>query len=293
MPDSALTVAQALRSAAAALAALSSTARLDAELLLADVLQWPRSRVLAEYAQLLSPQQQAVFDALIARRMQREPIAYLLGRREFYGLEFSVDRRVLIPRPETELLVERALAFAAARPGRRLRIADIGTGSGAIAVALAVHLPQAAIIAGDISHDALAVAAVNAARHQVSERISLRRGDLLDVIDAPVDLLISNPPYTLINDIEPGVAAYEPHLALDGGPDGLAFYRRLLAGAAAVLQPDGALLFEIGAWQGRDLLRMTAAALPHATLQILPDLAGLDRVVEARHDSVISTTSRC
>jgi release factor glutamine methyltransferase len=287
MPDSPLTVAQLLRATAAALTPLSTTPRLDAELLLAAVLQWPRSRVLAEYALVPSTQQLAAFEVLVARRMQREPIAYLLGSREFFGLEFAVDRRVLIPRPETELLVERALAFAAARTGRRLRIADIGTGSGAIAVALAVHLPHAEIIAGDISPDALAVAAANAARHQVSQRISLRRGDLLEVIDAPIDLLISNPPYTLIDEIEPGVAAHEPHLALDGGPDGLMFYRRLLAGAGAVLQPGGALLLEIGAWQGADLLRMTAAALPHAAVRILPDLAGLDRVVEARHDSVI------
>ena len=134
---------------------------------------------------------------------------------------------------------------------------------------------------------ALDVAAVNVARHDVTSRVTLREGDLLDVIDTPVDILVSNPPYTLLDEVDVGVAAHEPHLALDGGPDGLAYYRRILAALPGKLQPDGALLFEIGAWQGPDVLTLTGRALPNAAVSLLQDLAGLDRIIEARHDSVI------
>lgn len=287
MTTSPTTVGTLLRHAAQQLADVSATPRLDAELLLAAVLDWPRSRLLAERDEPLNTAQIEQFSALLARRLTREPVAYLLGRRAFYGLDFYVDRRVLVPRPETELLVERVLAIAAEHPNQAVRIADIGTGSGAIAVTLAVHLPLARIIAGDISSDALAVAAVNAARHGVSDRISLREGDLLAVLDAPVDILVSNPPYTLLHEVDQGVFAHEPHLALDGGPDGLDYYRRLLAELPGKLAPGGSLLLEIGAWQGDTVRRLTEAACPQASVRVLRDLAGLDRVIEARHDPVI------
>lgn len=277
------TIRQLLNQATARLAPSSPTPRLDAELLLAHLLGWSRVKLLAEPSHQPTADQQAAFDALLSRRAALEPVAYLTGERAFYGLDLLVDRRVLVPRPETELLVECALAAARARlpRSRPLRIADIGTGSGAIAVALAVHLPQAQIIAVDLDREALEVAAGNLARHQVADRVRLLEGDLLEPLTETVDLLVSNPPYTLLNEIDEAVRRHEPHLALDGGPDGLAVYRRLISAAPRVLQPDGALLLEIGAWQAPAVVALIAAHLPAAVISVYPDLAGHDRVIVA------------
>lgn len=289
-------IAELLKAATAQLAEVSSTPRLDAELLLAHVLGWPRARLLAERAHVPTPEQTAAFAAALARRASLEPVAYILGQKEFFGLDFYVDRRVLVPRPETELLVELALAVARRlttdRPpqeslgrssviGRRssLTIADIGTGSGAIAVALAAHLPEATIYATDISADALAVAASNVERHGLAGRVRLLHGDLLAPLPGPVDLIVSNPPYTVLAEVEPNVLAHEPHLALEGGPDGAAIYRRLLAMAPEYLRPEGAILLEIGAWQGELVAGLLREALPAARVTIHQDLAGRDRVV--------------
>ncbi len=282
-----LTVQQALRAAVARLRSSSPTAQLDAELLLAYTLNWSRARVVAERTALLSPEQQAAFAALVERRAALEPVAYLIGHREFYGLDLLVDRRVLVPRPETELLVELAIATAqcAARPG--LAIADIGVGSGAIAIALAMHLPQATVFGVDLSSDALAVAAANVARYGLQSRITLLEGDLLTPLPGPVDLIVSNPPYTILSDIDEGVYRHEPHLALDGGPDGLACYRRLIAAAPAYLNPGGAILLEIGAWQAADVAHLLRQAFPAADISVHRDLAGHDRVIRARNPDVI------
>ncbi len=265
----------------------STTPRLDAELLLAHTLGWSRTRLLAERQHTPSETQVAAFESLLARREHLEPVSYLVGHKEFYGLDFVVDRRVLVPRPETELLVERALALAEQKAkdqgqtsGHALRIADIGTGSGAIAVALAVHLPDGEVTAVDLSTDALAVAAINIARHNVAERVHLLAGDLLAPLDGQFDLIVSNPPYTIMDEIDEGVRRHEPHLALDGGVDGLEVYARLLAQAPAKLRPHGALLLEIGAWQGQALVALTRATFPDAQVAIYHDLAGHDRVVE-------------
>lgn len=292
-----LTVADLLRDASLLLGETSSTPRLDAELLLAYVLGLSRARLLAERQYSPSAEQQARFAQLLARRVAQEPVAYLVGRREFYRLDFAVDRRVLVPRPETELLVELALGEAQRIIAKRslslqasgirhqasaLTIADIGTGSGAIAVALAVHLPNARLYAVDLSADALAVAEQNVARHGVAERVTLLHGDLLASLPAPVDLLVSNPPYTVLAEVEPQVRAHEPWLALAGGPDGAAVYRRLVAAAPAYLRPAGALLLEIGAWQAELVLELLREALPRASTSVHQDLAGRDRVVRAR-----------
>lgn len=273
---------------------VSRTPRLDVELLLAHTLGWSRAKLIAAANATCSDAQAARFSALLARRLTGEPIAYLTGEREFYGLTLAVDRRVLVPRPETELLVELALTIAAtphelpvatlllhAPPattsGAGLVIADIGTGSGAIALALAYHLPAARIYATDLSPAALAVAQANAARHHLSERITFLAGDLLAPLPEPVDLLVSNPPYTVLSTIEPHVYAHEPHLALDGGPDGLAPYRTLAATAQPYLRPGGAILLEIGATQAGEVQRLFAGQFTR--IAVYQDLAGLERVV--------------
>ncbi|MEN9936471.1 MAG: hypothetical protein RLZZ387_3050 [Chloroflexota bacterium] len=308
------TIAAALAEASHTLRATSPTPRLDAELLLAHALGWSRARVLAEGRASLPPEPCAAFAALVARREALEPVAYLVGRREFYGLDFSVDRRVLVPRPETELLVELALGLARrltadhrppttdGRPGPAttadavaapdgpsspvlrppsVLVADIGTGSGCIAVAVAANLSGARVYATDASPDALEVARLNAERTGVLGRVELLRGDLLEPLPEPVDLLLSNPPYTLLDEVDEGVRRHEPHLALDGGPDGLALYRRLLSQAPAKVRAGGAVLLEIGAWQGADVATMARAAFPDADVAVHQDLAGRDRVVAA------------
>jgi release factor glutamine methyltransferase len=296
------TVGTLLREAAAALAPASTTPRLDAELLLAHALGWPRARLLAERAHTPTAAQARDFAAFVARRGAQEPVAYIVGAKEFFGRPFFVDRRVLVPRPETELLVELALAKArelgqrrstndAGRPASADRaniaatcpliIADIGTGSGAIAVSLAAELPEARVYATDLSADALAVAGQNVARHGLAGRVELLHGDLLAPIPEPVDLIVSNPPYTVLAEVEPNVLAHEPWLALEGGPDGAAVYRRLIMAAPAHLRPSGAVLLEIGSWQGELVAGLLREALPAADISVHQDLAGRDRVVVA------------
>jgi release factor glutamine methyltransferase len=277
------------------LRATPQTPRLDAELLLAHILGWDRARLLAEGRAPLNEAQQSAFRELVGRRAALEPVAYLTGHKEFYGLEFVVDQRVLVPRPETELLVDLALAIARRKTkdeGRRtgighpssfvfgrLSIADIGTGSGAIAVALAIYLPEARIVAIDISRDALEVARGNVERHGVAGRVRLIEGDLIEPLREPADMLISNPPYTILAEIDEGVRRHEPHRALDGGPDGLDIYRRLLAQAPSKLKPHGAMLLEIGATQGAAVVELARRHFPEALVSVHKDLAGLDRVV--------------
>ena len=224
--------------------------------------------------------------ALIARRAALEPIAYIVGHKEFYGLDFFVDRRVLVPRPETELLVDLALS-AARRALKRSNvsrfehfyIADIGTGCGCIAIALAAHLPAAVVTAVDSSSAALEVARINAEQHGMIERVRLVEGDLLGPLDQPVDLLVSNPPYTILSAIDPGVRRHEPRAALDGGPDGYDVYRHLLVQMPGKLRPGGAALLEIGATQGATVVELAQRSFPTARISIHQDLAGLDRVV--------------
>ena len=290
-----VTIAQALAWATHDLRATSETPRLDAELLLAHVLGWARAQLLAEGRLSLTETQAAAFRGLVMRRTALEPVAYLIGHKEFYGIDLMVDRRALMPRPETELLVELALGFARrrAQDERSMKldrsplvvrpapfvVADIGTGSGAIAIALALHLPEARIDAIDISPDALALAQQNVERHGLDGRVRLQQGDLLAPLAAPVDLIVANLPYTILSEIDEGVRRYEPHQALDGGADGLALYRRLMAQAPAKLRPGGAVLLEIGATQAAAVTDLARRAFPDATVSVHRDLAGHDRVV--------------
>ena len=272
-------VQHALHEAIPLLAPVTDIPRVEAEILLCHLLGVNRAMLIAHPERTIPPDKLAAFHNLVRQRAEGCPLPYLTGRAEFYGLEFHVTPDVLIPRPETETLVDLALA---ARPRS---VVDVGTGSGCIAVALAVHLPQATVYAIDISPAALAVAQENVERYGVADRVILMVGDVLGPRPGPVDLVVSNPPYIPTGEcgsLPLSVREYEPCLALDGGPDGLNIIRRLLAQAPAVLRPGGKLLIEIGAEQGEDAVNLARTFYPKATVRVHPDLAGRDRVLEVQ-----------
>lgn len=286
------TIGEALRLATAALreSGATDTPTLDTQVLLAHVSAATRATLLA-YAERGLPQAQAArFAELVARRLNSEPIAYLTGHREFMGLDFLTDRRALIPRPETELVVEAALRDVRERldapTSAPLVVADIGTGSGAIALALAVHEPRLPrIYATDISADALALAATNADRLGVADRVTLLQGDLLDPLPEQVDVLIANLPYVAPREaggMPPDVRLYEPSLALYGDEDGLGHLRRLCAQTPAHLRAGGSLYLEFGFDQRAAVEALARATLPGAEIRIGTDYAGWDRYVMAR-----------
>jgi release factor glutamine methyltransferase len=230
--------------------------------------------------------------ALLARRAAREPLQYLLGTQEFCGLEFEVEPSVLIPRPETELLVEAAVRCAGIRPeaGRRPIIADVGTGSGCIAVSLARRLPTAVLYATDRSAEALRVAGRNAERHGVAGQVTFLEGDLLKPLHARglsgrVDVVVSNPPYIAEREweaLQPEVRLYEPRVALAGGEDGLAVYRRLVRESAEFLNAGGWLIVEVGQGQAEAVRLLLDATRQYGSAAVRPDQAGIDRVVCAQ-----------
>jgi release factor glutamine methyltransferase len=284
------TIREALLGARARLrAAEISSADLDAAVLLASVLGVDRATLYAYPERALSPEARAAFEALVARRLQGEPVAYLIGHKEFMGLDFLTDRRALIPRPETELLVEMALSEVRRRGDAalaELRVADIGTGSGAIAISLAVLEPRLPLIyATDISADALALAAENARRLGVEPRLRLLQGDLLAALPEPVDVLLANLPYIAESErdlLAPDVRGYEPHLALFGAEGGLGHIRRLLASAPPLLKPGAVLLLEFGYNQRAPLAEIISSVMPGAQVRFISDYAGWDRLVEIR-----------
>jgi release factor glutamine methyltransferase len=257
--------------------------RLDRQILLAHVLGQPRAWVTAHPEAALTEEQTREWKAALAHLRRGVPLPYVLGRWEFFGLEFIITPEVLIPRPETELLVETALSWIR-QPGSAIRTCiDIGTGSGCIAVALAVHAPSLALTATDISPEVLAIAHANAVKHGVADRIELHTADLWDspaLADWRFDLLVANLPYIpswTLRTLE--VYGREPSLALDGGTDGLDLIRRLLKTAPAHLTPGGALLLEIEASQGKSALELASKAFPQAKIHVLPDLSGHDRLL--------------
>jgi len=253
-------------------------AGLEAELLLRQVLGMSRVELYQDFHRELSPRAEADFGRLIERRLSGEPVAYLTGHREFYGLDFYVDPAVLIPRPETELMIEMALDIARKRPVSK--VADIGTGSGAVAVALAVNLPQVKIYATDVSPAALRIARLNCRRHGVADRVCLLEGDLLEPLPEPVDLIAANLPYVTEREVQrQGLAAFEPELALNGGCDGLTEVRRLCRGLGERLRDGGTLLLEVGMGQSRAVAEFLGGLFPLAEIEITPDLRGIDRVV--------------
>jgi release factor glutamine methyltransferase len=260
----------------------SDTPHLDAQVALAHILGVDRSWLFAHYDYELTPTETTLYTELVARRATAEPVAYLIGHREFYGLDLSVDYRVLIPRPETELLVDAALDHIQSRPNKAVRMVDVGTGSGAIAIAVAANTTEAQIYAIDLSPDALEVAAANVARHGLQSRVTLLQGDLLDPLPENVDIIAANLPYIASPEyaaLAPGVRDYEPQLALEAGPEGLDAIRRLLEDAPFHLNPGGVLFLEIGHNQGEAVVELANTLLPATYVALHQDYHGLDRLV--------------
>lgn len=280
-----MTLGQSLRQAARAIAALGSDeASLEAELLLMHATGLDRVHVYQRLDEEIAPEQAAVFQKLLERRLAHEPVPYIIGHKEFFGLEFEVAPCALIPRPETETLVELVIAHARERGGP-LTIADIGTGSGIIAVAVASAVPEARVVATDISEESLALAKRNAERHGVAGRIEFALGDLLEALRGPVDVIAANLPYVATADWEalpPEIREYEPRAGLDGGPDGLRVIERMLSQAPKWLRPGGAVFEEIGDTQGPAAAGMARRYFPGAEVRVDPDLAGRDRVLMVR-----------
>jgi release factor glutamine methyltransferase len=257
----------------------SDTAALDAQVLLAHILGKPRSWVLAHPEVVLTPDQSNILASSLARLEGGEPLPYILGHWEFFGLDFKVTPATLIPRPETELLVECALEWLLAHPERRLAV-DVGTGTGCIAIALAAHVPDLRLLACDLSLGALRVAQRNIHSHSVQDRVLCLQADLLPAVVPKIDLICANLPYiptTTLQNLR--VARQEPFLALDGGPDGLNLVRRLLQSAAGILAPGGLVLLEIEASRGAAALQLARSAFPHSGVELIQDLAGRHRLI--------------
>jgi release factor glutamine methyltransferase len=260
-----------------------SGARLDAELLLGEVLGMKRLELYLMWDRPLHAREREQYLELLKRRAQFEPIAYILGRREFFSIDFKVGPGVLVPRPETEFLVERVLSAAKALDTPV--IADVGTGSGAIAVALAVNLPGARIVATDISEPALAIARENARAQGVEDAIRFVHTAFLDGVDETFDWVVSNPPYIAESDratLSPDVAHYEPDEALFSGPDGLDAIRVLIPRAAERVRPGGGVALEIGAGQGAAVRDLFESGGHFEAVDVTHDYQGIERVVAAR-----------
>lgn len=258
-------------------------ATLEADLLVALALGLDRSGLYASLGERFPEGCQGTLEALVQRRLLREPLAYILGKKEFFGLELQVRPGVFIPRPETETLVEVVIALVKLRfPGSRAMIADVGTGSGAVAVSLARALPPAYLYATDISQEALATAQLNATVHEVGSRIAFLPGDLLEPLPGPVDVVAANLPYVKrerIPRLDPEISRFEPHQALDGGPDGLDPVRRLLRQSPSRLKESGCLVLEMDPEQMDEASTAAKAVYPEAQLRCVQDLSGRERVL--------------
>jgi len=267
-------------------------AALDAEVLARHVLGWDRARLIASGREPAPAVFASDYDRAIARRAAREPVAQITGSREFWGLPFEVTRDVLTPRPETELIVEEALAAFREAPSPS-SIVDVCTGSGCLAIVLAREFPAACVIATDVSEMALEVARRNAARHRVDHRVTFVCGDLFDGIMTPADLIVSNPPYVPETDapsLAPEVRDYEPPVALFGGADGLGIYRRLLPSARSSARSGTLLILEVGYDQHAAVTEL--AALSGWTLaRSRQDLQGITRTLVFLKPEARSLTS--
>jgi release factor glutamine methyltransferase len=275
------TLGERLANAARALENVTETPRLDAEILLAHALGIPRASLLAR---LRESREAPEFESMLSRRLAHEPIAYILGEWEFFGLQLTVEPPLLVPRPETEHLVEVVLEFAGQRPARVL---DLCTGTGCVAVAVAHNAPKAQVLATDVNSHALAVATANAARHGVSDRIVFAQGDLLAALnrDEPqFDVVCANPPYVedgAWDGLPPVIRLHEDRGALLAGPDGLDIVRRLASEAMAYLRSGGLLAFEIGMGQYEAVCKLLLED-GYEAVGVRNDLAGIERIVSAR-----------
>lgn len=282
-PAESITVRDAVAWATRLLASRQcDTPRLDAEVLLGFVLGVARARLHAHWSDALDAAATARYADAVRRRARHEPVAYIIGVRAFYDLDLEVTPDVLIPRPETEHLLEDALTWALAQAHRRIRALDVGTGSGALAVGLARHLPHAQVWAVDRSLAALRVARRNLARYGLEQRVTLVCSDLLASLVGPFDLVVANLPYIPCADLDhlaPDIVNYEPRSALDGGQDGLDLIRRLLDEVPRRLSENSLLLLEIESRQGEAVKRLAEELFPNAEITLLRDYAGLDRVV--------------
>jgi len=257
---------------------------LDARLLAQHVLGWSTERFLTDAQSQVPEDFAARYDALVDRRATREPLAYIVGVREFWSLDFEVGPAVLIPRPSTELIVEAIVDHFPDRDAP-LAVVDVCTGCGCLAVAIARERPHATVVATDISREAVEVAARNAARHGVAARVTCRAGDLLDVIDGVHDAIVANPPYVVDNAktaLQPEVRDYEPDVALFGGVDGLGLLTRLVAGAPAHLRSGGLLVFEFGLGQDVEVETLLADSADLDLVDVRRDLEGIARTAVAR-----------
>ena len=259
----------------------SPDAQLEAEVLIRHVLRIDRATFFRDLEQPVTDCDRERLDDLVNRRLNREPLNYITGLREFYGLDFEVSDSVLIPRQETELLVDTVISLARSRPKCEMKICDIGTGSGAIAVSVAVNLPSAEVMAIDISQRALDIADANRRMHGVYNRVSLRLGNLLEPVDWKPEIIVSNPPYIRRSDLsllQPEIQ-YEPSVALDGGPDGLEVIRGLLRQSSDKVSSTGAILFEIDSSQKESARMLSREYFPNSEISVLDDLSGNSRAI--------------
>ncbi len=274
-----MTVRQTLSRARQVLAAHHvDDSPLESEVLLRYALCISRVELYSDLDRRLTAEEERKFWQLAERCLTGEPSAYITGHREFYGLDFRVDPGVLIPRPETELLVGKAIALVEERAVST--VADIGTGCGAIAISLAVNLPEVMVYATDLSEAALEVARWNCQEYGVADRVRFLEGDLLDPLPEPVDLIAANLPYVRERELScVNTRGFEPSLALDGGRDGLEKIRRLCHQAKAKLNPGGSLLLEIGIGQKEAVVSLLRTLFPQASIEVTRDLSGIDRLV--------------
>ena len=274
-----MTLRQVLKKAEHTLSAADiDDALLESEILLMHVLKIDRVKLYTDIDNEMTSQQYEEYFALVQRRLNSEPSAYITGNREFYGLDFFVNPDVLIPRPETELLVEKTIDIANKRSYRT--VVDAGTGSGVVAICLALNLPDAVIYATDISASALEVASINCRKHNVEDRVTLLRGNLLEPLPEPVDIIVGNLPYVTDTDIQQvNTYGQEPDLALHGGTDGLEYIIAIVGQSVSKLLRGGSILLEVGQGQSQAAARQLKGIYPYGEVAIFRDLAGIERVV--------------
>jgi release factor glutamine methyltransferase len=281
-----MTLTQALQQSAHILSVNGiDDSHIEARILLGHITKLSPVQIHTLTEQALSQEQERALHELVERRLRREPTAYIINRREFYGIDFYVDSRVLIPRPETELLVDTALKLF--RNGTCLPsplvIADIGTGCGAIAISLALNLPRSKIYATDSSRSALEVAGLNCEHHKVTRQVTLLQGNLLEPIPETIDLIVANLPYiksSELDNLSPEITSFEPRTAIDGGKNGLKCIHRLLEQTEGKINRRGCLLLEIGQNQEQYVISLIHSLLKKVSFTLIPDLNGINRVVK-------------